>query len=38
MRRGNYGGKREDDKEGRLEDFMLEFIGMRRADKEELLE
>jgi hypothetical protein len=33
MRRGNYGGKR-----GRLEDFTLELIGVRRADTEELLE
>jgi hypothetical protein len=38
IRKGNYGGKREDDKEGRLEDFTLELIGMRRADTEELLE
>jgi hypothetical protein len=27
----DYGGKREDDKEGRLEDFTLELIGVRRA-------
>jgi hypothetical protein len=34
IRRGNYGGKREDDKEGRLEDFTLELIGVRRAGTE----
>jgi hypothetical protein len=34
IRRGNYSGKRKDDKEGRWKDFTLELIGVRRADTE----
>jgi hypothetical protein len=33
-KKGRTDKKREDDKEGRLEDFTLELIGVRKADKE----